>query len=101
MPKKRSKSGEEWLRGRIRELEKENRALKKQLKFLEKKEHIFDDTGSQEVEVASDSEDTYPGMQRKAKEPCHDCGKGFMDEYELLGRVYGTCNICGNRKRLK
>lgn len=101
MPKKRSKSGEEWLRGQVRELQKENRALKRQLKFLEKKEHIFDDDTSQEVEVAGDSEDTYPDMQRKAKEPCSDCGKGFMDEFEFLGRVFGTCNICGNRKRLK
>lgn len=97
MPKKRSKSSDEWYRGRIRELERENRALKKQLKQLEKKEHFFDE--GQDIEIASDSEDTFPDL--KAKTPCHSCGKGFIEEFEIMGRIIGTCNICGDRKRLK
>lgn len=98
MPKKRAKSGEEWLRGRVRELEKENRALKRQLKFIEKKEHIFDEN-DQDEEVVTDSEDTYPEL--KSKIPCNDCGKGFLIEYEIMGKIIGTCGICNHRERIK
>ncbi len=96
-PKNKSKNGEEWLRGQIRELQKENRALKKQLKQLQKKEHIFDE--SQDEEVCGDSEDTHIELPKLIK--CEDCGKGVYVEYELMGKVFGTCNICNNRKRLK
>lgn len=98
MPKKREKNSEEWYKGRIRELEKENRALKRQLREIEKKEHIFDEN-SQDDEIATDSEDTYPAARRLSQ--CGDCGKGLIEEYEIMGKVIGTCNICGFRKRLK
>jgi hypothetical protein len=99
MPKKRAKNGEEFWRGRVRELEKENRSLKKRIKQIQKKEHIFDDSNSQDTEVAIDSEDTYPDLKRL--NPCNECGKGFIEEYEIMGKVIGTCNICGDRKRIK
>lgn len=99
MPKKRSKSGEEFWRGKVRELEKENRALKRQLKFIEKKEHIFDGNEGQDEEVIGDSEDTFPDL--KSKIPCDSCGKGFLMEYEIMGKVIGTCGICGHREKIK
>ena len=43
MPKNRCKSGEEWLRGRVRELEKQNRQLQKRVRQLEKTEHMFEE----------------------------------------------------------
>lgn len=32
---------------------------------------------------------------------CDSCGKGHYDELVLLDKVYGTCDTCGERKRLK
>lgn len=32
---------------------------------------------------------------------CDSCGKGHMEEIYLLDRLYGTCVVCGHRKRLK
>jgi hypothetical protein len=98
--KNKSRSAEENSRGIIRELTKENRALKKQLKQYEKYEHKDPvDLGQDDKEVSGDSEDTYVDLKKKI--PCPDCGKGFFNEYELMGKIYGTCNICDFRKRLK
>lgn len=100
-PRRKNKNELEYFRGLVRELEKENRALKKRLKQLEQKEHIFDDAQddlSQDNEISGDSEDTHPTFK---KIPCDSCGKGFLLEYEIMGKVIGTCNICNERKRIK
>ena len=31
---------------------------------------------------------------------CLDCGKGKYDVFEIMGKVYGTCTICGDRRKL-
>ena len=93
MPKKRERNSDEFYRARIRELEKEIRSLQKRVKELEKFER------AQDEEVITDTEDTYIELPKLNR--CLDCGKGFMEEFELMGKVYGTCNICGNRKRIK
>lgn len=101
MPKKREKSGEEFWRSRVRELEKENKSLKQKLKRLEKREHLVEEL-SQDEEMISDSEDTFVQLPKLTK--CDDengCGKGIYIEMELMGKVYGKCNICGNNKRLR
>lgn len=105
---RKTRSESEHQRGVIRELTKENRALKKQLKHLEKKQHIFDLDEQpenpifvQDTDVDHDTEDTH---KLPARFKCSDedgCGKGYMEEYHILDRIIGTCNICGNRKRLK
>lgn len=100
---RKNRSELEHLKGQIRELEKENRALKRQLKSLEKKEHIFDETmDGQDEEIISDSEDTFPIL--KYRIPCggdDGCGKGFFAEYSIMDKVIGTCSVCGRRERLK
>lgn len=96
MPKKRSKNGEEFWRGKCREQAKEIRQLRKQLRYYQKQEHIFD---GQDEDIAIDTEDTYPAI--KPKELCNECGKGSYDEFEIMNKVYGTCNVCGHRKRIK
>jgi len=98
--KNKSRSSDEHQRGLIRELQKENRALKKQLKQYEKYEHKdLIELGQDDKDVAKDSEDTFVDLKKKVS--CGDCGKGYFEEYELMGKIYGTCNICGFRKRLK
>lgn len=32
---------------------------------------------------------------------CLECGKGIYQEFEILDKCFGTCNICEHRKRLK
>lgn len=98
-PKNKSKNGEEWLRGQIRELQKENRALKKQLKQIQKKEHIFDN--DQDEDLSSDSEDTQVILRKVIKCLSDSCGKGVYDEMELMSKLYGKCNVCGDQRRLK
>ena len=87
------KSEVEHLKGIIREQSKQIRQLEKQLKYFEKRE--------QEDPFDTQYENPEPEVQATRKQPCHSCGKGLFDEFELLGKVYGTCNICGHRERLK
>ncbi len=104
MSKTRQKSHNELehLRGIIKELSKENRSLKKQLKQYEKYEHLNpNELGQDDKDVVRDSEDTFIDLKKLIRCQSDSCGKGVYKEYELLGKVYGTCNICGDRKRLK
>lgn len=79
----------EYLRGINKELRKENKALKRQVRDLQKHEHMYEELPEVEEEIVS----------RRAK--CDECFKGYMDEIEFLGRVYATCETCGHRKKLK
>ncbi len=92
--KQKNRSKEEATRGYVRELEKEIRSLRQQLRQFEKYGR------SQDEEKKYDSEDTYPDLKPKIQD-CVDCGKGKYEEFELLGKVFGTCNVCSHRKRLK
>lgn len=88
----------EHLKGKIKEQEKLIRSLQKQLKQLEKREHLVDNL-IQDTETSRDSEDTYRELPKAVR--CDDCGKGILVEYEIMNKVFGTCNICGFRKRMK
>lgn len=87
--KNRSHSELEHLRGEIKELRKENRQLHKLLKTLQKHEHMFEKT-----------EETKDEPEVKLIQ-CSECFKGSFTEINILDKVFGTCNVCGHRKRLK
>lgn len=93
VPKKRDKSPEEFFRGLLREANKRIRQLEQEVKSLRKYER------SQDEEVVVDEEDTYP--DKKPLIRCDSCSKGFYEEFEIMDKVIGTCNVCGDRKRLK
>jgi hypothetical protein len=95
IPKKREKNPEEYFKGIIREQEKEIRHLQKRIKELKKYDRC------QEVERTQDSEDTYTDLPKLQRCDDEACGKGLYKEIELLGHVYGTCTVCGNRKKLR
>jgi hypothetical protein len=97
MPKKKDKDGAEFWRGKYRELEKEVRQLRKQVKYFSNRDHLNEKTQYDE-EIIKDSEDTSPLKRLKR---CPDCYKGYMEEFEILGKCFGTCNICGYREKLK
>ena len=90
MPKRKERSSEEWYRGKVRELESLVRSLKKQLRQYEKY--------SQE-EVATDCEDTVPIIKPVIMK-CEECGKGNLNTFELLGRVFIECSVCDFRKKI-
>ncbi len=83
MPKKREKNEFEYYRGQIRELEKKNRSLEKQLKQTSK----------------------YPKVERLPKEEpnkliCSSCGKGELSVFSILDKTFTTCKLCGDRKKI-
>jgi hypothetical protein len=86
----------EVLRGYIRELEKEVRSLRSQLKQFEKYERT-----SQTYREA-DVEDEKLEQSQPLTKDCESCGKGkVVETLEILGKVYGTCNVCGQNDRIK
>jgi predicted nuclease with TOPRIM domain len=85
--KSRDKSPAENLRGQIRELESENRSLKKQIKALQKQEHIFNNPRSQLEE------------ELEKKETCTVCGKGENESFIVAGRLFRRCILCGARSK--
>ena len=93
MPKRREKNPDEHFRGIIREQAKEIRQLLKRIKELEKFQF------PQDEEFISDNEDTHVDLPKTIV--CEDCMKGHYQEFELMGKVYGTCTVCEHRKRLK
>lgn len=39
--------------------------------------------------------------KKEHRVPCNDCGKGYYKPAnEILGRIYGTCDVCGHNKQL-
>lgn len=92
MPKKRSKNPDEYYRGQIRELQKENRQLQKRIRQLEKSEHVFEAMLDEEpIEY-----DVTP-LQKL----CLDCGKGKIKEINILDRIFEECSVCDYRRKVK
>lgn len=94
MPKKQERNSEEWYKGQIRELQKEVRQLRKQLKSYEKYSR------AQDEEFGNDTEDTMPKNIKPVVAICHECGKGKLSTFEIVGRIFETCNICEYRKKI-
>lgn len=89
--KNRDHSEVKLLKERVRDLEKEQRKLLKQLSYYKKRDHMND----REPESQEEKE-----TKRDDRIDCFDCGKGKYDVFEIMGKVYGTCTICGERKKL-
>ena len=89
----RSKEGkkDEFYLSEIRSLRKENKSLKQRVKQLEKAQHIF--------EEKLEPEEIEPPVSKLTT--CDDCFKGKFIEFDLMDKTYGTCNVCGFRKRLR
>lgn len=99
MAKTRNKNHSEvdhW-RGVCKELEKENKSLKKQVRQFEKYS-----SNSQDEEIMTESEDTMTDQEFKLKKDCEACGRGkVIQTLEVMGKVYGTCNQCGCHERIR
>lgn len=96
---RKTRSEVEHLRGHIRELESENKSLKRRLRQYEKRENLYENNKEEIEEVLTSKalEETNPSKLKK----CDDCGKGAYEEFEIMEKVFGTCNVCGHRKKLR
>lgn len=93
--RRKNKSEAEYYRGLLREYEAEIKSLRQKLRQYEKYDR------SQDNEIIHDSEDTKKDL--KMRIDCVDCGKGKIIETLDLGHrgIYGECNICGYKGRMK
>ena len=88
MGKPRNKEGRE-----VEHLKGEIRRLKKQLRQTEKHEHI------KEKDPRPAKTASKPVEGRDERPSCIHCGKGRYDIVDLGRAVYGTCSLCGDRKK--
>lgn len=98
MPKRRERSPEEFFRGKIRELEKENKHLRRRIKELEK----YDRDNTLTSEMLKESEMKLRKLSEHAstqyKDLCAKCFKGKMEKkFTVRGKDYYECNTCENR----
>lgn len=93
--KQKSRDELEHYRGLLREAEKKIRSLEQELKRYRKHDHLYEDNKEEIREILTKLEEP-----SKEKLKCPNCGKGKLEELEIIGRVYGTCDICGHRERL-
>ena len=86
----RSKHGrpEEHFLGLIRQLKKENKRLKQQLRSAERN-NVFKSSPRELEKVLVKMLDT-----------CQSCGKGELSVLDLGPRRYQICSLCKERKRL-
>jgi len=92
MPKRKERDGIEFYRGKVRELQKENIALKKQVRQLQKTEHLYEDVILGNKDAA---------FEEKVYEPhCIHCGKGRIKTLNILDRIFQECDVCDYRKKI-
>lgn len=93
----------QFLKAKVRNLEKQVRQLLKQLKYHAKKDHLYEDIKDQIQEVihAHDNEETF--TEENIKINCDRCNEGHFEELKELmpNKWYSQCNHCGYSKRLK
>jgi hypothetical protein len=98
MPKNRDKSSEEWLRGQIRELTKENRSLKKENMQLKRRKHHYED-----LKIITELGDE--AIKESAPvniNPCPTCTEGTISLImNLEDREIHACSDCHFRKVVK
>ena len=86
--RRKERSETEYLRGQIKELEKENRQLKKRLRSLDKRSHMYEDL------IEAVAEDIV------IEEKCEVCKTGKHSILDLKHVRFEVCSDCDYRKKL-
>lgn len=92
MGKPRNKNGRE-----VEHLKGEIRRLKKQLRQKEKHDHIE----TKDPRPSKTADKKVKEIERDERPNCDDCGKGKYDVADFGRFSYGTCDVCGDRKKFK
>ena len=92
MSKLRRKQGkeDEYYKGQIRKLESENRQLRKRLKQLDKREHLYEDL------IEAVAEEIKPPKNGK----CPECRDGTLSHHDLKYVRIEKCDECKYRKKI-
>lgn len=93
MARSKSHKDDEDIRGRIRELEKENRALRRRLRKLEKSKHVWE-----QYNLDADENTQPEGSQENKAVACPSCGSGTLLPVDLGVKWLFTCSSCLFRK---
>lgn len=88
--RRKTHSEREHLLGRIRELEKENRRLRKENKFLSKRTHMYENV----IDDAADEIKT-------KKATCKQCRKGELQTFDFVHVIVTSCDACEYQRRTK
>lgn len=81
MPKKREKSSREYWKAQQREAHRWIKEIEQRLAELDREPRTK--------------------VKRVKEKVCTSCGKGKLVLFELLGREYLTCSLCGDRTKIK
>lgn len=87
----KERSETEYLRGKNKKLETENRALKKRIRQLDKRAHFFDEL------VEGIAEEVIEPVTEK----CPSCFKGDLKILDLSFIKYICCDQCDYRKKTR
>ena len=87
--KNKTHSETDHLRGQIKKLKSENRALSRRNRELEKKSHFYEDVVEESVE------------ETEFKELCPACKKGQIIEYNFIHVIVKKCSECDYKKTRK
>lgn len=102
MAKKHEREEDELkrLHKEIRELKSINRTLTRKLKKLDKgyTKSIEDEEDSKEEQLTKQISDS---EFHEILINCEDCGKGYLKEVNLMGRLFIQCTSCGPKGRKK
>lgn len=89
--KNKNRSEVEYLNGKIRELESENRQLRRRLKESTRKEHLYDDM------VEAIAENIVP---EEKVDNCKKCKTGVLKLVDLKHSKFIVCDSCHDRKKI-
>ena len=95
MARTRTKNDLEYFKGRVRELEKENKHLKRSVSRNDKRNQQMENTSVEEVEEVEEIEKATQVVLPK----CKDCYSTSFREVNLGIRILNICNKCGTRTK--
>ena len=87
--KNKNHSEIEHLRGQLKSEKSKNRQLRKRIRELEKRQHMFEDLTAEAMEDLEVKE-----------EKCQDCGKGTLMVVDLKHVKFLVCDHCHERTKL-
>jgi hypothetical protein len=96
MAKPKDAKTTEYYLGIIRDQAKQIRQLEKIVKSLRKSAHLYNDILSENEQL---KEEDIPLPPKKKR--CPECGKSDLIEFELIGRLFERCDLCGFRKKIE
>lgn len=92
MPKKYEKNETEYLRGRVKKLEKERKKLLRLVKHYEQRKHQYEDNTYEDDEETD--EDTILSQ-------CPSCGKGVLEVADIKFFIIKKCTQCDYQEKKK